>query len=235
MRALGRRGIEAGTAAAQRHRHALHETFGSEAQKRRWLPRLATEAHFGHRRPNRARAPICYRRRDAHGGRLSSTAPRPSLPTAKTLISLSSPRKTDPSLGAKGISLLVVETDGADGFSRSQLDKIGRDMADTSELFFNSVFVPTENLLAARRARVLSIDGKLLQERHVMPQCMAAIEYALSVTIDYAAAQGLGKALLEFQNTQSAGACEDGSHHRPGVVDHCSRLLLNGQLDSATA
>ena len=59
--------------------------------------------------------------------------------------------KTDPTQGAKGTSLIVVETDEAKGFQRGRnLDKIGLKANDTSELFFNDVRVPTANLLGAR-------------------------------------------------------------------------------------
>ena len=64
--------------------------------------------------------------------------------------------KTDPSAGAKGTSLIVVETDDAEGFQRGRnLDKVGLDAQDTSELFFNDVRVPTANLLGPRRRQGL--------------------------------------------------------------------------------
>src|SRR5262249_59109223 len=57
--------------------------------------------------------------------------------------------KTGPGQGAKGISLVVLETAGAEGFRRGRnLDKIGLHASDTSELFFDDVAVPTANLLA---------------------------------------------------------------------------------------
>ena len=56
--------------------------------------------------------------------------------------------KTDPKAGAKGVSLMVVETDDAPGFRRGRkLKKLGMDSADTSELFFEDVQLPAENLL----------------------------------------------------------------------------------------
>jgi hypothetical protein len=56
--------------------------------------------------------------------------------------------KTDPAEGAKGVSLIVVETDGADGFERGRnLHKIGMEANDTSELFFNDVKVPGDNII----------------------------------------------------------------------------------------
>ena len=56
--------------------------------------------------------------------------------------------KTDPKLGAKGVSLMVVETDDAPGFRRGRkLKKLGMDSADTSEFFFEDVALPAESLL----------------------------------------------------------------------------------------
>ncbi len=66
--------------------------------------------------------------------------------------------KTDPAEGAKGISLLLLETEGAEGFARGKkLDKIGLDAQDTSELFFDNVFIPADKLLGGvERARVFT-------------------------------------------------------------------------------
>ena len=78
--------------------------------------------------------------------------------------------KTDPTQGARGTSLLVVETDNAPGFERGRnLDKLGMEAADTSELFFNDVRVPTSNLLGEgeghgfRRAETIikTLEGEL--------------------------------------------------------------------------
>ncbi len=62
--------------------------------------------------------------------------------------------KTDPKAGAKGVSLMVVETDDAQGFRRGRkLKKLGMDQADTSELFFDDVKLPAENLLGTEEGQ----------------------------------------------------------------------------------
>ena len=62
--------------------------------------------------------------------------------------------KTDPNAGAKGTSLMVVETDDAPGFRRGRkLEKLGMDWADTSELFFEDVPLPAENLLGTEEGQ----------------------------------------------------------------------------------
>src|SRR5882757_11183235 len=75
--------------------------------------------------------------------------------------------KTDPKAGAKGTSLLVVETDDAQGFRRGRkLKKLGMDSADTSELFFEDVSLPTENLLGPEEGQgFVQLMNELPQER----------------------------------------------------------------------
>jgi acyl-CoA dehydrogenase len=96
--------------------------------------------------------------------------------------------KTDPEEGARGTSLVIVETDGAEGFERGRnLDKLGHEAQDTSELFFNDVKVPTQNLLGGDEGRgFIQLMGQLPQERlNIAVQGMATIERALELTIAY--------------------------------------------------
>ena len=114
--------------------------------------------------------------------------------------------KTDPSAGAKGTSLIVVETDDAEGFERGRnLDKIGLKSNDTSELFFNDVRVPTANLLGHEEGLgFIQLMQQLPQERlQIGGSAIAMCERALAVTIDYVKERkAFGKAVIEFQNTQ---------------------------------
>ncbi|MBX3510147.1 MAG: acyl-CoA dehydrogenase family protein [Hyphomonadaceae bacterium] len=245
MRALGRRGIEGWDVPLHNAIVAPYiEAFGSEEQKQRWLPRLASGeliAAIAMTEPGTGSdlQGITTKAAKQDGGYLISGA-KTFITNGQNANLIIVACKTDPSLGAKGISLLVVETDGADGFSRGRnLDKIGRDMADTSELFFNAVFVPGENLLGGAEGRgFYQLMEKLPQERQIIAvQCMAAIEYALSVTIDYVKERkAFGKTLLDFQNTQFTLAhAKTEATIAQVFVDHCSQQLLEGKLDSATA
>ena len=114
--------------------------------------------------------------------------------------------KTDPRKRAKGVSLLAVETDGAEGFSRGRhLDKIGLKAADTSELFFDHVPVPPENLLGGVEGQgFYQMMRQLPQERLVIGcGAVGAMEGALERTIAYAKErQAFGGPLLQFQNTR---------------------------------
>ena len=114
--------------------------------------------------------------------------------------------KTDPAKGAKGTSLIVVETDEVEGFERGRnLDKIGLKSNDTSELFFNDVRVPTANLLGPEEGQgFVQLMQQLPQERlQIGTTAIAMAERALALTIDYVKERkAFGKAILDFQNTQ---------------------------------
>lgn len=148
--------------------------------------------------------------------------------------------KTDPSEGAKGISLLLLETDGADGFERGKkLDKVGLDAQDTSELFFDDVFIPADNILGGVEGRgFYQLMGELPQERLVIAmQAMIGIEKALEVTVDYVKnRKAFGKTIWDFQNTQFtlADLKARGTAARVFVND-CIAKLLKGELDVSTA
>jgi alkylation response protein AidB-like acyl-CoA dehydrogenase len=114
--------------------------------------------------------------------------------------------KTSPQLGGKGISLVLVEAD-REGFARGRnLDKIGQHMADTSELFFDNVSVPAENLLGGENQGFGYLMSQLSQERlsvSVTAQAAAqrAFDEALNFTKDR---QAFGKRVFDFQNTRFA-------------------------------
>src|SRR6185437_16278504 len=93
--------------------------------------------------------------------------------------------KTDVSAGAKGTSLLVVETDDAPGFRRGRkLAKLGMDSADTSELFFEDVALPAEALLGTEEGQgFVQLMTELPQERLIVAvHAMAMIERAVTLT-----------------------------------------------------
>lgn len=148
--------------------------------------------------------------------------------------------KTDRAEGAKGVSLIFVETDGADGFQRGRnLDKLGQDAQDTSELFFNDVRAPAGNLLGGVEGKgFYQLMGQLPQERlNIAIQAITAIERALSLTIDYVKQRkAFGKTILDFQNTQFALAeCKTEATVGRVFVNHCIGLHLAGKLDASTA
>ena len=114
--------------------------------------------------------------------------------------------KTDPTQGSKGTSLMILETDGADGFVRGRnLDKIGMKAADTSELFFDNVEIPPENLLGGDEGRgFYHMMHQLPQERLIIGcGAVGAMEGAVATTIEYCKERkAFGKSIMEFQNTR---------------------------------
>jgi len=148
--------------------------------------------------------------------------------------------KTDPASGAKGTSLMVVETDDAAGFHRGRkLNKLGMDWADTSELFFEDVKLPAEGLLGTEEGQgFYQLMKDLPQERLIV--CTAAIgmiERALRLTIDYVKErQAFGKKIIDFQNTQfELAECKSEATIGRVFHDHCVERHLRRELDTVTA
>uniref|UniRef100_B0T299 Acyl-[acyl-carrier-protein] dehydrogenase MbtN n=1 Tax=Caulobacter sp. (strain K31) TaxID=366602 RepID=B0T299_CAUSK len=218
--------------------------YGTEEQKQRWLPRLCTGELVGAIAMTEPGAGS-----DLQGIKSSAkvVGDQYVINGSKTFITNGQTAnliivvvKTDPTAGARGTSLIVVETDGAEGFERGRnLDKLGHEAQDTSELFFNDVKVPTENLLGSDEGQgFFQLMGQLPQERlNIAVQGMATIERALELTIDYVKQRkAFGKAIIDFQNTQFVLAeCKTEATVAKVFVNHCIERHLKGELDAATA
>lgn len=112
--------------------------------------------------------------------------------------------KTDPTAGAKGVSLILVETERP-GFSRGRnLEKIGMKAQDTSELFFDEVRVPVTNLLGREGNGFGHLMSELPQERLLVGiTAVAVMESALRWTLDYTRdRKAFGRTVADFQNTR---------------------------------
>lgn len=112
--------------------------------------------------------------------------------------------KTDSSLGAKGISLILVEAD-REGFSRGRnLDKIGQHSADTSELFFEDVRIPITNCLGAEGQGFAYLMNQLPQERlSIAAAAQAGAQRAFDEALKFTKERGaFGKTVFDFQNTR---------------------------------
>ncbi len=151
--------------------------------------------------------------------------------------------KTDPGEGAKGISLIMVETEaveGEGGFKRGRnLEKLGLKAQDTAELFFDDVRVPASNLLGTTEGKgFVQLMEQLPQERLIIAAgACAAMETALRLTSDYVKERkAFGKRILDFQNTQfKLAECYTEAKIARVFVDDCVLKLDQGKLDSATA
>ncbi len=218
--------------------------YGTEEQKRRWLPKLATGEMVGAIAMSEPGTGS-----DLQGVR--ATAKRSGngyvLNGSKTFITngqhanlIIVVAKTDPKQGSKGVSLMVVETADANGFRRGRkLKKLGMDSADTSELFFEDVHLPAESLLGIEEGQgFYQLMKELPQERLIVSiHTVAMIERALSLTIDYVKQrQAFGKKVIDFQNTQFVLAeCKSEATVAKVFLDHCIERHVKGELDTVTA
>jgi len=222
--------------------YILHH--GSEEQKQRWLPKLATGELIGAIAMTEPGAGS-----DLQG--VKTTARKDGnhyvINGSKTFITngqnanlIIVVTKTDPSAGAKGTSLMVVETDEVDGFERGRnLDKIGLKANDTSELFFNDVRIPTSNLIGTEEGQgFVQLMTELPQERLLIAnQAISMIERALALTIDYVRERkAFGKAVIDFQNTQfKLAELKSEAVMARVFVDNCVAQHLKGELTTITA
>ena len=146
--------------------------------------------------------------------------------------------KTDPAKGAKGTSLLVVDT-SMKGFTKGRrLKKMGLKGQDTAELFFDNVEVPAENLIGQENNGFVYLMQELPWERMQIAIAAAAkAEAAVRWTIDYVRERkAFGKPVSSFQTTRFklAELATEAQAARL-FVDRCMELLLAKQLDTATA
>ncbi|MFC9834958.1 acyl-CoA dehydrogenase family protein [Rhodococcus sp. NPDC127530] len=148
--------------------------------------------------------------------------------------------KTDAALGAKGISLLVAETDGLPGFERGRvLQKIGQHGQDTRELFFTDMRVPVGNLLGEVEGQgFYQLMQQLPRERlSIGITGVAMAEAAVTEAIRYAKDRSVfGKSVLDYQNTKFVLAeCKTEVLAGKTLIDHCIQRAIDGTLDAATA
>ncbi|MEQ1937361.1 acyl-CoA dehydrogenase family protein [Mesorhizobium sp. CN5-321] len=222
--------------------YILH--YGSEEQKKKWLPRLASGELIGAIAMTEPGAGSDLQgiktRAEKDGNQYRLNGSKTFITNGQNANLVIVVAKTDPAQGAKGTSLIVVETDEVEGFERGRnLDKIGLKANDTSELFFNDVRVPTANLLGSEEGQgFVQLMQQLPQERLLIGgQAVAMAERALAVTIDYVKErQAFGRPILDFQNTQFKLA-ELKTETTIGRVfyNDCVTRHLDGGLDPSTA
>jgi acyl-CoA dehydrogenase len=222
--------------------YILH--YGTEEQKRRWLPKLVTGELVGAiamsepETGSDLQAVRTTAKKSGNGYVLTGSKTFITNGQHANLVIVVA--KTDASAGAKGVSLMVVEADNAPGFRRGRkLKKLGLDSADTSELFFEDVHLPPENLLGTEEGRGFAqLMNDLPRERLIVAvHAQAMIERALALAIEYVKQrQAFGKKIIEFQNTQFVLAeCKSEATIGRVFHDHCIERYLDGALDTVTA
>ncbi len=221
--------------------YILH--YGTEAQKQKYLPKLATGEMVGAIAMSEPAAGS-----DLQG--VKSTAMKQAdgsylLNGSKTFITngwhadlVIVVAKTDPSAGAKGTSLLLVER-GMPGFEKGKrLKKLGMKAQDTSELFFDNVKVPAENLLGGEGKGFICLMEQLPWERlQIAIGAVAAAQAAIDWTVEYTKDRKVfGQAVAAFQNTRyKLAELQTEVQVARVFVDKCCELVNVDKLDTATA
>ena len=220
--------------------YLLH--YGTEEQKRTWLPRMAsgeTISGICMTEPGAGSDVAAIRTRARReGNELVISGQKIFISNGQIADLFLVAAKTDPDAGAKGVSLVLVESDRP-GFARGRnLEKIGMHAQDTSELFFDEVRVPASNLLGAEGKGFGYLMSQLPQERLLVAiGAVAAAESAIKWTLDYVRdRKAFGAPLAEKQHVRFA-LTEAHTEVTVGrtFLDHCIALHLEGKLDTATA
>ncbi|WP_431017221.1 acyl-CoA dehydrogenase family protein [Bradyrhizobium pachyrhizi] len=217
--------------------------YGSEEQKKRWLPKMASGETVGAiamTEPGTGSDLQAVKTTAKKQGNSYVINGQKTFITNGQAADLVIVVARTGAPGAKGISLIVVETAGAEGYRRGRnLDKIGLHASDTSELFFDNVTVPPENLLGAEEGNGFAqLMQQLPQERLSLAiGAVASMERAVRITAEYTKERtAFGKPLLEFQNTAFKLAERKTEAMIARVfVDWCVERLVAGDLDTVTA
>ncbi|MBM1633771.1 acyl-CoA dehydrogenase family protein [Sulfitobacter mediterraneus] len=213
--------------------------YGTEDQKKRWLPKMATGEMVGALAMTEPSTGSDVQRiktkaiRDGNAYCLSGQKTFITNGQHANLIIVAA--KTDPSEGSRGVSLVVLETEGADGFQRGRnLDKIGLHAADTSELFFDNVEIPPENILGQQEGQgFYQMMQQLPQERLIIGcGAVGAMEGAVERTIAYCKErEAFGGPLTQFQNTRfQLAECKTKTMVSRAFLDECIADHLRGEL-----
>ena len=216
--------------------------FGSEAQKKHWLPKMVsgeaigslgmTEPHAG----SDLKAIRTKAVRDGNDYVISGQKVFISNGQLCDVIVLAT--KTDSTAGAKGVTLFLVDT-SLPGFRRGKnLHKLGMKAQDTSELFFDEVRVPAEAMLGEEGKGFELMMTKLAQERLAQAIRSAVVaETVIDWTIDYTAnRKAFGKTIADFQNTQfKLAELKTEAVVGRQFTDKCIANFMKGELDAVDA
>jgi Acyl-CoA dehydrogenases len=217
---------------------------GTEEQKRRWLPRMAKGdlvAAIAMSEPGAGSDLQSIRtsaKRD--GNEYVINGAKMFISNGQIADWILVACKTDAEAGSRGISLIAVETDLVEGFRRGRtLDKVGLDAQDTSELFFEDVRVPVDNLLGGVEGQgFVQLMQELPRERmSIAIDAVATMERAISETIEYVRQRKVfGKTLGDFQNTQfKLAECKTLAAAAKVFTYDCIAKQLDGTLDNPTS
>ena len=214
--------------------------FGTEQQRLRWLPKVCsgeviltvamTEPHTGS--DLQAIKTTAVRDGDDYIVNGSKIYISGGINADLALVAV----KTDPTAGAKGISVLLVETDRAGYVRGRNLHKMGMKAADTAELFFKDLRVPASNLLGPAGGGFAVLMKELPKERLTIgARALGAAELAFSLTLAFVKERkAFGQRVIDFQNSQFvlAEMYTEIAYGR-AFYDDCVARAQRGQLDNS--
>jgi alkylation response protein AidB-like acyl-CoA dehydrogenase len=217
-------------------------SFGSEEQKRLWLPKMVSgEAigSLGMTEPHAGSDLKAIRTRAVRDGDdFVINGQKVFISNGQLCDFVVLATKTDAARGAKGITLFIVESDRP-GFRRGRnLEKIGMHAQDTSELFFDEVRVPATNMLGKEGKGFAQMMTKLAQERLAQAiRSSVVTETVIGWTVDYTAQRNaFGQAIASFQNTQfKLAELKTEATIARVFTDKCIELFMAGKLDPVDA
>ncbi len=217
--------------------------YGTEAQKQRWLPKLASGELFA---GIALTEPGCGSDLKALRTRARREGDDYVIDGAKTFITngfsanLLVVAVRTGEAGSRGVSLVVLETENLPGFRVGRrLEKLGQHASDTAELFFDNVRVPVGHILGGKEGDgFVQLMSQLPYERLLIAvPAAAAIERAVELTVEYTGQRkAFGQSLAEFQNTRfKLAECATLAHVVRSFVNDCIQRLLDGTLDDEAA
>jgi acyl-CoA dehydrogenase len=217
--------------------------YGTEAQKKRWLPKLASGEMLA---GIALTEPGCGSDLKALRTRARREGDEYLIDGSKTFITngftanLLVVAVRTGGAGSRGVSLVVLETENLSGFEVGRrLEKLGQHASDTAELFFDNVRVPTDHLLGGVEGNgFIQLMSQLPYERLLIAVCAAAvIEYAVELTLEHTQQRkAFGQSLYEFQNTRfKLAECATLAHVVRTFVDDGIQRLLDGTFSDTAA
>jgi long-chain-acyl-CoA dehydrogenase len=217
--------------------------YGTEAQKQRWLPKMCTGeiiTAIAMTEPGTGSDLQAVRTTArVDGDHYVINGAKTFITNGQNANHVIVVCRTGAEGGAKNISLIMVETDRP-GFRRGrQLEKVGMHAQDTSELFFDDLRVPVDNLIGSQEGQgFFQLMEQLPQERLIIAVSgIGAMERALEETLRYTKdRKAFGKTVWDFQNTRfKLAEVQAVVLAARAFVDACMVAHLKGELDAARA
>lgn len=218
------------------------KSFGTEAQKQLWLPKMVTGEAIGSLGMTEPHAGSDLKeirtRAVRDGDDFVINGQKVFISNGQTCDVIVLATKTDSTAGAKGVTLFLVDA-SLPGFRRGKnLHKLGMKGQDTSELFFDDLRVPASAMLGEEGKGFELMMTKLAQERLAQAirsatVCETVVDYTLAYTADRKA---FGKTIADFQNTQfKLAELKTEAVVGRTFTDKCIQLFMDGQLDAVDA